>query len=76
MIICIKNFHLFYKTLSLLIIILVLSTLSFGQTIKNDSLKSYLLEPVVVTGTRYRLPKSEISSSITVIGNKEIRGKP
>lgn len=58
--------------MQLLIIVLILSGIVYGQSDKKDSTRSYLLEPVVVTGTRYQLPKNEISSSITVVNNKEI----
>ena len=68
-----KKFVLNNKVMQLLIIVLILSGIGFGQSDKNDSTKSYILEPVVVTGTRYQLPKNEISSSITVVDNKEIR---
>ena len=57
----------------LLIIVLLLCPIIFSQTVKDDSAKAYLLEPVVVTGTRYQVSKSEISSSITVVDNKEIQ---
>ncbi|MFZ0456380.1 MAG: TonB-dependent receptor plug domain-containing protein, partial [Ignavibacteriaceae bacterium] len=61
------------KFIHLLILVLLSSALCFGQSVKKDSAKSYLMDPVVVTGTRYKLPKNDISSSITVISNKEIR---
>ncbi len=60
------------KIAKLLIIVLLISSFSSGQTNKDDSTKSYILEPVVVTGSRYQMPKNEISSSITVVDNKEI----
>ena len=61
------------KFAHLLIIVLLISSFSSGQTNKADSTKSYMLEPVVVTGTRFQMPKSELSSSITVVDNKEIQ---
>ena len=73
MIIYKNSSRLMTKGLQLFIIVLILSGRGFGQSDKEDSTKSYLLEPVVVTGTRYQLPKSEVSSSITVVDNKEIR---
>ncbi len=57
----------------LLIIVLLLCSTIFGQSGQSDSTKSYLLEPVVVTGTRYQVFKNEISSSITIVNNKEIQ---
>jgi outer membrane cobalamin receptor len=57
----------------LLFIVLLLCPAIFGQSSKGDSTKSYMLEPVVVTGTRYQVPKDEISSSITIVNNKEIQ---
>ena len=73
MIIFNRSSGLINNYMHLLIFVLLMSCLGFGQSAKNDSTKSYLLDPVVVTGTRYQLPKSEISSSITVVNNKEIR---
>ena len=57
----------------LLIIVLLLCPTVFAQSVKDDSTRAYLLEPVVVTGTRYQVSKSEISSSITVVDNKQIQ---
>jgi outer membrane cobalamin receptor len=59
--------------LQLFFIVLILFQNIFPQTNSPDSTKSYLLEPVVVTGTRYQVPKNAISSSITVVNNEEIR---
>jgi outer membrane cobalamin receptor len=64
--------HLFSLS-QLLIIVLILFRNSFSQTSLPDSTKTYLLEPVVITGARYQIPKSAISSSITVVSNKEIQ---
>jgi iron complex outermembrane receptor protein len=55
-----------------LFLVIFLAPVVFSQSVKNDSVKSYLLEPVVVTGTRYQVPKNELSSSITVVDKKEI----
>ncbi|MEJ2616879.1 MAG: TonB-dependent receptor [Ignavibacteriaceae bacterium] len=73
MIIFNRNSVVINNVIHVLIVVLLLSGLGFGQAVKNDSVKTYLLDPVVVTGTRYQLSKSQISSSITVVNNQEIR---
>ncbi len=67
------NLKSIVKIVQYLIIFSALTSASFCQSENNDTTRSYLLEPVVVTGTRYQLPKNEISSSITVVDNKEIQ---
>ncbi len=48
------------------------SSFSLAQSVRKDSVNTFHLKEVVITGTRIKINKEEIPASITVIDNKEI----
>ncbi|MCC5931676.1 MAG: TonB-dependent receptor [Cyclobacteriaceae bacterium] len=64
-----------YSFLAMAAICLVLSftNVVFAQVESEaDSLRRYIMDPLVITGTRFELEKSKIPSPITVIGREEL----
>ncbi len=71
----VNTFHItslfLFSVISFCISMMLVNT-ALSQQLKKDSVKTYKLNEVVVTGTRYKTGLNKIPASITIINSKEI----